>query len=149
MHAANLGLLYTARISTIVWQYTLQTSSYLVHAVVVLLLLRSAQRSADALASVGQSIHIPVRQCPPVRRKAIYSRLTANSNAVFLAKVWPADWTLAHSYMEVWGLGPIMPRNIFIWLAARLQPTIGFTFERALTVFTRSDIALQKVNRFG
>jgi len=30
-----------------------------------------------------------------------------------------------------------------------LQPNIRFTFERALTVFTRSDITPPKVNRFG
>jgi len=36
-----------------------------------------------------------------------------------------------------------------IRLDARLQPKIGFTFERAVTVFTRSDITPPKVNRFG
>jgi len=31
----------------------------------------------------------------------------------------------------------------------RFQPNIGFTFDRALMVFTRSDITPLKVNRFG
>jgi len=34
-------------------------------------------------------------------------------------------------------------------LEDRLQPNIGFTFERALTVFARSDIIPPTVNRFG
>ena len=42
-----------------------------------------------------------------------------------------------------------MTRRIFIRLEARLQPNIGFTLERALTAFTRSDITPPKVNRFG
>ena len=39
--------------------------------------------------------------------------------------------------------------RIIIPLEARFRPNIGFTFERALTVFTRSDITPPKVNRFG
>jgi len=35
---------------------------------------------------------------------------------------------------------------ILVELEARLQPNIGFTFERALTMFTRSDITSPKVN---
>jgi len=37
---------------------------------------------------------------------------------------------------------------MIIQLEARLQPNIRFTFERALTVFTRSDKTMSKVNRF-
>jgi len=36
-----------------------------------------------------------------------------------------------------------------IRLEARLQPNIGLTFERALTVFTRSGITSPKVKQFG
>jgi len=39
--------------------------------------------------------------------------------------------------------------RFIIRLEARLQPNIEFTFERALTVFTRSDITPPKVDRFG
>ena len=35
---------------------------------------------------------------------------------------------------------------VAIRLEARLHPNIGFIFERALTVFTRSDITPPKVN---
>jgi len=38
---------------------------------------------------------------------------------------------------------------LIIRLEARRQANIGFTFERALAVFTRSDITPPKVNRFG
>jgi len=38
---------------------------------------------------------------------------------------------------------------VFIRLETRLQPNTGFTFERALTVFTRLGITPTKVNRFG
>ena len=38
---------------------------------------------------------------------------------------------------------------IIIRLEARLQANIGFTFERTLTVFTRSDKNPPKANRFG
>ena len=34
-------------------------------------------------------------------------------------------------------------------IEARLQPKLGFTFERCLTVFTRSRITPPKVIRFG
>jgi len=47
-------------------------------------------------------------------------------------------------------LGPI--DIVFIRLEAnevRLHPNLGFTFERALTAFTRSGITSLKVNRFG
>jgi len=39
--------------------------------------------------------------------------------------------------------------TVIIRLEARLQPNIGFTYERAVSVFTRSDITPPKVNRFG
>jgi len=39
--------------------------------------------------------------------------------------------------------------TVIIRLEARLRPNIRFTFERAVTVFTRSDITPPKVNRFG
>jgi len=39
--------------------------------------------------------------------------------------------------------------NLVIRLEARLQPNIGFTFERALTVFTHSQRTPPKVDRFG
>ena len=39
-------------------------------------------------------------------------------------------------------------QRVIIRLEAQLQPNIGFTFEPALKVFTRSDITLPKVNRF-
>jgi len=38
---------------------------------------------------------------------------------------------------------------VIIRLKTRLQPSIGFTFERALTLFTRSGITPPKVSRFG
>jgi len=38
---------------------------------------------------------------------------------------------------------------LVIWLQARLQPNIGFTPERAVMVFTCSDITPPKVNRLG
>jgi len=37
--------------------------------------------------------------------------------------------------------------SYFIRLEPRLQPNIGFAFENALTVFTRSDRTLPKANR--
>jgi len=39
--------------------------------------------------------------------------------------------------------------RVIIRLEARLQPNIGFTFDRALTMFTCSGITPPKVNRFG
>jgi len=42
-----------------------------------------------------------------------------------------------------------LSKSIFIQLEARLQPSIGFTLRSVLTVFTRSAITPQKVNRFG
>jgi len=42
-----------------------------------------------------------------------------------------------------------MQAVVIIRLEARLQPNIGFTLERALTVFTHSDITPPKVIRFG
>jgi len=38
---------------------------------------------------------------------------------------------------------------VIIQLEARLQLNLGFTFERTLTVFTRSGTTSPKVNRFG
>jgi len=38
--------------------------------------------------------------------------------------------------------------SMIIRLEARLQPNIGVTFERVLTVFTRSDMSPPKVNQF-
>ena len=46
-------------------------------------------------------------------------------------------------------LGWKMTASVVIWLEPRLQLNIGFTFERALTVFTRSDMTPSKVNRLG
>jgi len=37
-------------------------------------------------------------------------------------------------------------KSLIIRLEATLQPNTRFTFERALTVFTRSDITLPKMN---
>ena len=49
----------------------------------------------------------------------------------------------------IWLLTPRFKQlYLFIPLEARLQPNIGFTLERVLTVFTRSDTTPPKVNRF-
>ena len=53
------------------------------------------------------------------------------------------SFSLLGQYWHHWNI------VVFIRLEASLQPNIGFTFECALTAFTRSDITPPKVNGCG
>ena len=62
---------------------------------------------------------------------------------------WIRKWVEINSLTTEHRRISAMQLLLIIRLEARLQLNIGFTFDRALAVFTRSDITPPKMNRFG